>query len=563
MMRMGRPVMPAARPLLASLAMLALLSLWAAGGAEARSLRYAMKEEAQSLDPHFAHGEAAQVLIHMLYQGLTRLDETHRPRPLLALGWSAAEGSTLWRFYLREDVRFHDGRGLRADDVVFSVRRAAAESAPRAADLSHIAEISAQDERTVVVRTSRPDTLLPARLAWVPIMSRDWVVEQSRAHGVLSAESWDPTEAKTWHTDAAANGTGPYKLVSRHPGARTELVANPDYWRQRTDPRPLAFKSLIFLPLFDDRARLDALRRGAVDIVLDPPLGALEDDTFDRGAIRTARVERPESLLIGFDLRPGDHAWDDVSGANPFADVRVRQAVALSVDAEAMRKVFFAGGSLTSAMPVPPAVKGWSEELDPRPIPDLEKATALLADAGYPEGFSITLHCPDNGFPAIGATCRAMAAMLGQIGIETRTRSRPIERHLALLREGLSAFYLLPWTAAAYDSRQTLEALYHSEGGGYGAANHAGFSDELLDSMIETLSATSDRAEAARLLPEVWRQAMEPLVYVPLHHRADRWVSRRAFIVTPDGFGLPDFARADHLQPGAALEPDRPPATGP
>lgn len=549
---------------------------FAASPGEARTLRWSAERDAESLDPHHIGDATAETLIHQIYQGLSQLDEDHQPAPQLARGWSVSKNGRVWRFFLHSGVRFHDGRRLRADDVVFSIRRAARAPSSLVRDLRHIAVVTAANDLVVKITTRRPDALLPARLARVMIMSRDWVAAQSLATGRVPEPeteteieretrpkiSLDPISPIAWQAVNQANGTGPYKLVERYPGWKTELVANPDYWDSPNVVDP-AFKRLVFLPIADSERRLDALSNGDIDLVLDPPVGALKKRLISRPGLGAIDTVQPHSLMIGFDIAALDHEWDNISGANPFADKRVRQAIAMAVDAEAIRNVILRGRSLPSAMPVPPYVEGWSKKLGTPLAIDLEAAKVLLTEAGYGEGFSVTLHCPGDGYLGSKAICRAIVGMLGQVGIMVSVERQPIDRHMAVLNERLSAFFLLPWQSPTYDSRQALAGLYHTADGSHGDANFSGYSDQSLDAMIDRLNRSFEHDEAVNLMGKAWTQAMEPMVYVPLHHQIDTWVARRAFFIHADGAGLPDFSMADFAQPATGLEEAGVPHTGP
>ncbi len=542
-----------------------LLVLWIFAGhlgqADARTLRWTMASDAASVDPHMAADSATAMLVHQIYEGLSRFNEDHVPVPHLARGWSVDDSGLVWRFFLRTGVRFHDGRRLGADDVVFSIQRARTELTPRTADLSHIDKVVASNDLVVKIVTQRPDALLPARLTAVKIVSRDWVIEQERAIGLLEPGSLEDAALPSWQAVDSANGTGPYKLADRVPGKMTALVASPNYWGWE-DGNGSAFKRLEFRPLADAKSRMAALSSGSVDLVVDPLADAI-DRLKAPPSIRRVNSERAVSLLLGFNISSSDYYGDPEARANPFADKKVRQAIALAVDAEAIRNVILKGRSLPSAMPVARNVLGWSEELDSRQGVDLERAKDLLSEAGYGEGFSAKLHCPEDGYLGNEAICRAIVGMLGLVDVSVTLQRRPLTEHLTNLRNTQPDFFLLPWSTTTFDSRQALESLYHSSQETYGKANFTGFANPDLDARIQALSATFDREAAAADAIDVWQTATDALIYVPLHHQIETWVSRRAFKVGADGAGLPAFSTAGFASPVADLEEAGIPPTGP
>ncbi|MEM8915176.1 MAG: ABC transporter substrate-binding protein [Pseudomonadota bacterium] len=530
---------------------------------EARTLRWAAASDAVSLDPHTADDESARALIYQIYEGLTRIDENRQPKPLLARGWTVDETGLTWRFFLRAGVRFQDGRRLRADDVVFSLERALALESPLAVDFRHVSEVSEANDLVVKIVTSRPDALLPARLASVMVVSRDWLIENDLAakkaaqHGATADVPGDTN----WRPDNVANGTGPYKLVDRLVGISTTLVVNPDYWAT-PDARPPELRQIEFLPMPMRTDRAWALDSGKLDMVFDP--AGAEDKIQDRKPFaRVVDGETAQTLLLGFNTK--SHIEDGPYGAvqNPFVDPLVRRAIAKTVDAEAIRNVILGGKSLPSGLPIAPEVIGWADDLDQRLSVDLEGATELLAEAGYEAGFATTLHCPAEGYQGSDAICLAIMGMMAQVGIDVTIRRRPMDDHFALLREGRASFFLLPWSTTTFDSRQALEALYHTADGTYGGVNFSGHSDADLDHLIRQLGATFDADQAQELMADAWSRVLDDMVYVPLHHQINSWLVRKAFRVDADSTGLPFFTQAGYVTPAIGLDEIGLPPTGP
>src|SRR5690606_18427875 len=236
-----------------------------------------------------------------------------------------------------------------------------------------------------------------------------------------------------------ANGTGPYMLTSREPDVRSVLTRFDGHW----DEQP-AVSEIIYLPIKEAATRVAALLSGEVDIVQDVPVQDIERLSGTAGF----KVETgPENRIIYLGYKSGDEPLksSNVKDKNPFNDPRVREAMELAIDREAIKRVIMRGNSIPAGVAMPPFVNGWTEELDAFPAPDVAKAKALLAEAGYPDGFSVTLDTPNDRYVNDEAISQAVVGMLGQIGIKVTLASRPIAQHSPLILNSDTDFYLLGW----------------------------------------------------------------------------------------------------------------------
>ncbi len=201
-----------------------------------------------------------------------------------------------------------------------------------------------------------------------------------------------------------------------------------------------------------------------------------------------------------------DLEHDDVSGANPFADVRVRQAMNMAIDRDAIKQVVMRGQSQPTGVIMPPFVNGWTEELDAYSPPDLEGAKALMQEAGYGDGFTVTLHCPNDRYINDEAICQAAAGMFGRIGVRVNLEAQVKERHFPLIENLQTDFYLLGWGVPTFDSEYVFNFLVHTRDDTYGSYNAIRFSDAELDRKIEQLATMTDIEARNDQIAEIWSE---------------------------------------------------------
>ncbi|MCE3249301.1 MAG: transporter substrate-binding protein, partial [Geminicoccaceae bacterium] len=439
-----------------------------------------------------------------MYETLTVIDADLSLRPVLATSWQLID-PTRWRFELRQGVSFHDGTPLSAGDAVFSIERARAEGSELATYTSSIAAVTAVDDDTVEIATRHPDMLLPVNLRQIAILSKAW----AERHGIANARPYAQGAPPLDH----ANGTGPFMLESHETGRRTVLVRNPHWWGSAEFPHNL--DRIVWSIVPGPKERLALLLSGQTDFIQDPPLEALSSIRSRRG-LRLAETGELRVLLLGMNQGTPELHSGDVAGANPFKDKRVRQALYQAIDIDAIRDDVMAGLAIPTAITVPPGVNGYAPELDQRLPYDLERAKALLAEAGYAEGFGVTLDCPNNRNLNDEAICRAVAFQLGAIGIRVKVDAQPKEVHFAKLFERRTDFYLLGYLTPSFDSALHLRELYHSQAGRWGAT---GYANPALDALIERVDATLITYARDALIEEAWRIILGDVIVIPLHRQ--------------------------------------------
>lgn len=486
-----------------------------AGAANAETLRWARAGDSLTLDPHAQNEGPTHTLAHQMYEGLLQRDMTGQIIPALATDWAPhSDDPTIWVFNLREGVTFHDGAEFNADDVVFSLNRAMSETSSMKELLASVAEVIKVDDLTVHVRTEGPNPLFPSNLTNLFMMDQGW----AEANNVVAVQ--DIASGEDSFAARNANGTGAYVLESREPDVRTVLTANPNYWGIGTFP--LEVTEIVYTPIQSSATRVAALLSGEVDMIQDVPVQDLER-VGDSDGLQVVTAAQNRTIFLGMNQGNDDLMHDSVEGANPFADVRVRQAMNIAINRDAIRQVVMRGQSAPTGVIMPPFVNGWTEALDAHPAHDVDAANALMAEAGYGDGFSVTLNCPNDRYVNDEGICQAAVGMLAQIGIEVNLEALPKAQHFPLIQNQTTEFYMLGWGVPTFDSEYIFNFLVHSTTDEYGSWNNTGYSNAEIDDMIVSLASETDLEARNASIAEIWAQVQEDVLYVPIHNQVLNW----------------------------------------
>lgn len=483
-----------------------------------KALRVASAFDPQTMDPH-----ALALLYHsrvafQIYEFLVNRDQDFALEPALATSWSALDPTT-WRFLLRPGVVFHDGTPFNADDAVFSIERALAKPSQRAFLLSGVKAVRKVDAHTIDIVTAQPDAVLPEKLQFVAMMSRAWC----ERHGVERAQDWNGKQ----ETFAVrnANGTGPFKLGRYEPDVGAVLERHAGWWGANgDDKRNGNLDEVSFVSIRSDATRLAALASGEVDLVLDPPF---QDVARLKTDPRLALTQTTDigTQYFSFDQARPELEWSDVKGRNPFKDLRVRRAVAHAVNVELIVQKVLRGQATPTGALLSPRVDGALPELEARLPHDPAKARALLNEAGYPDGFAVTLDCVNIAFRE--NVCQAAAAMLTQVGIRTTLRASPTNQFFPKLSQGSASFIEYGWTPNV-DAWPTLNALLRTfDPAGSGTFNAGRYSNPKLDALIDAVRIEPDLTKRRAMVGTVLRLAAEEMAYLPLYRRTLTWAMRK------------------------------------
>ena len=491
-----------------------LAALWV-GMAAAAPLRWAAQNDILTLDPHAQDHTTSNAIGTHIYEGLTRLGQNYRPEPSLATKWTYLS-QTQVRFDLRRGVKFHDGSPFTADDVVFSFGRITQPQGTKQTYVSGIKEVKKIDDYTVDFILEAPTPMLLQNIISFPIMNKAWATKNN----TTSTQDYKAKEEN--FASRNANGTGPYKLVSWQPDQAVKLTINKDWW----DKNAGNVTELSYLPIKSAPTRVAALLSGDVDIVTDLP----PQDFFklkEDGKVKL--LEGAEIRTIFFVMDEGSEELRDsnVKGRNPFKDRRVREALNLALDREAIKRSIMRGLSVPAALMVPPGVNGYDAALDAPIKPDLDKARKLLAEAGYPQGFEVPLHCPNNRYVNDEQVCQAAVSMWAKIGVKVRLIGAPFATHSQTFQRGEAAFYMLGWGVSTYDALYAMQAWGHTHtNGADGNFNFGKVSDATLDALIQKIKFEPDVPKRNALIREALLRIRDESLFIPIHHQIRPWAMK-------------------------------------
>ncbi|KAF1021202.1 MAG: Heme-binding protein A [Paracidovorax wautersii] len=508
-------------------------ALWMGSAAQAETLRWARSTDASTLDPHALNNGPNHNLLHQIYEPLIIRTADGKLQPTLATSWKLTSDPTVWEFKLRQGVKFHDGAAFTADDVVFSLQRARSPNSDMRSLLVSITDVVKVDPSTIQIKTSGPNPLLPDSLINIQILNAAW----AKAHN--AEQPPNATAKEEGYATRHVNGTGPYVLVSREQDSRTVLKLFPQYWGR--GQFPLEIDELVYLPIKSPATRVSARLSGEVDFVQDLPIQDIarlkEDPRF-----RVNQASENRTIFLGLNVGTEPLKYADVKDKNPLADLRVRQAFQLAIDRNAIQRAVMRGLSVPTNIISPPFVHGYEKEFAVVGKTDVEQAKKLLADAGYPNGFGITLHCTNDRYLNDEAICQAVAGFLGRIGVKTTVASRPLAIQTAAINGQDTDFYLYGWGVPTYDSAYIFDYLVHTRGkNARGSTNATRYSNAEVDQQIVSLASEGDTVKRDATIKSIWTTVQKELIYLPLHDQIQTYAMVRKFDIPVNPSNTPYF----------------------
>lgn len=496
--------------------------------AAAKEFTWAGKTDPQTMDPHAVSSAPVLGFLNNVYDGLVRMSKDMKIEPSLAESWEPIGQGDGWRFNLRQGVTFHDGAAFDADDVLFSYERASDESSDVRSWFSPVTEVRVVDDYTVEFYTNAPNPLFPASIANWMMMDRGWAEANNAAR---------PDKESGNFATLNVNGTGAFKLEERQPGLTTVLSPNANWW----DEAEHNITKATFTPIQNPATAVAALLSGDIDFVEPVPIQDAARLDADPN-VNVIRGIETRTIMLGFSheadtLKYGANAGDP----NPFQDVRVREAVAKAINVDAILQTIWRGSAQPASQLVTPALSGFSETNADRPAFDLAGAKALMADAGYADGFGFGLKCPNDRYPNDEAVCQAITAMLAQIGIDVELDAMPVSNYWPELRADNFDMYLLGWSpGGSLDHEHPLRFLASTPNAEkkLGSWNFGGYSNARLDEALPSILSEIDPAKRQALIDEVTGLYQDEVAYVPLYVQPLVWGTRSNIDLTqrPDNF---------------------------
>ena len=489
--------------------------------ATAAEFTIGLKSEPSSIDPHYHNLGPNNAFSTHIFGTLVGSDQNQQHYPDLAVSWKPISDTT-WEFKLRKGVKWHDGTPFSADDVMFTVERA--QNVPNSPS-SFVTYLKGKtfkkiDDHTIHIETAKPYPLMPNDMTTVKI---------------ISAKAGKGASTEDYNSGKATIGTGPYKFVEWVPGDRIVLERNDGYFGDKA-----AFDRIVFKPIKSGPARIAALLAGDVDFIDNvPPLDVARLKQNSDVKLSSGPSNRVIYLHMDQFRENSPHitAKDGGPIKNPLMDVRVRKAISMAINRDAIVARVMEGVAVKAGQLLPAGFHGVSDKMKPENY-DPEKAKALLAEAGYPDGFKMTIHGPNDRYINDAKIAEALAQMLSRVGIdasvETMTKAVYFKRASSGGENGLPefSFMVLGWGAGSGEASSPLKALLHSydKSKGMGAANRGRHSDAAVDSLIQKALATVDADARGALLAEATEKAVgENYGVIPLHYQVNTWAAKQGY----------------------------------
>jgi peptide/nickel transport system substrate-binding protein len=499
-------------------ALVVVIALGAGETSLAKTLRWANRGDPQTTDPHSQNEGLTNNVNELVYEFLISRDKELKLIPKLAVSWERLNDLT-WRIHLRPGVKFHDGTPFTADDVVFSYERARAETSQLRVYANAAGMPKKVDDLTVDFTTNGPNPIELEHMATINIMSKAWC-EKNKA-----VKPQDYKAKEDMITAHQANGTGPFMLKSREPDVKTVLVKNPNWWGIKEGKFEGNVDEIVFTPIGSDATRLAALISGDVDIINDAPPADVPR-LKQTPNIKVLEGVENRVVFIGMDQNRDELLYSNVKGKNPFKDKRVRQALYQAIDIDMLHKTTMRGlSNPTGAMLPAPAQS--TPELEARLPYDPAAAKKLLADAGYPGGFEVTLDCPNNRYVNDERICLALAAMWAQIGLNTKVNTMPRANYFPKLEKLDTSLYMLGWGGGATDAIFILQPVLSTYSGkGDGDYNYGRYTNANLDALVAKVKVDMNPASRLSEIRDALASQKQEINHLPLHRQVIPWATR-------------------------------------
>jgi peptide/nickel transport system substrate-binding protein len=508
------------RSLRAAIVAFAALAALAAG-AKDREVAIGLQAAITSIDPHYHNLTPNNGMLMHIFESLIVRDPNGKLVPALATSWRSIDELT-WEFKLRHDVKWHDGSPFTAEDVVFTLKRVPnVPNSPSsfATFTKPIVDVKVIDPYTIQFRTAAPHVLLPSDMASVAIVSKK--------HG-------EGATTEDYNSGKAAIGTGPYKLVEYVPNARIVLKANYGYWGGEQPWDKVTFKILT-----NPAARVAALLSGDVQMIETVPTSDIaqlaKDKRFSLADKVTNRLiyvhlnqstEKAPPYVFAKDGKPLDK--------NPFRDPRVRKALSIAINREAIDQRIMEGKAVPASQMLPDSFPGTSRKLK-APKYDPEGAKKLLAEAGYPNGFALTIFGPNNRYINDDKIAQAIAQFYSRIGIDAKVETMPSSVYFTRATKLEFGYMLLGWGTESMEQGSGLRSLLatYDPAHGMGVNNRGRYSNPEFDKVLTEALNTMDDARRYAMIAHAAEIAFNDTALIPIHYEVSTWGTAAGYRYTP------------------------------
>jgi peptide/nickel transport system substrate-binding protein len=485
--------------------------------AAAQDLKIGLAAEPSAMDPHYHNLTPNNGLLGNLFERLVEFDEKDQLVPSLAESWKTIDDKT-WEFKLRKNVKWHDGTPFTADDVVFTFERAPNVPNSPSSFASSIKgkTIKKIDDHTVQLSTAAPHPLMPHDLQSILIVSK---------------KVGEGAKTEDYNSGKAAIGTGPFKFGAFVPGDRIEMVRNDDYWGAKSPWGKATFK-----PIKSGPSRVAALLAGDVDVIEDVPTPDVERLKKDP-KVSIAQATSRRVIYFHMDQFRDETPFITAKGGskikNPLKDLKVRQALSKAINRDAIVSRVMEGVAIPAGQLMADQFAGVSKTLKPVAY-DPEGAKKLLAEAGFPNGFKMTIHGPNGRYVNDVKIAEAAAQMFTRIGVETTIEMLPPATFFTRASAGAAgqpefSFILVGWSADTGENSSAIKPLLGTfdKDKGTGTANRGRYSNAAVDKLVADALATVDDTKRNALLAEATDLAIADAGLIPSHFQISTWATRK------------------------------------
>jgi len=488
-----------------------------------------------SMDPHLYTLTPNSALAQHVFDNLVHRDAQARLVPGLAESWKLVDDST-WEFRLRQGVTFHNGASFTAADVTYTidhVPRVVNSPGSFAVFTKAIQGMEVMDPHTIRFRTAGTYPLLPADLSQIAII---W-------HGL-----GENNLTSDFNSGRAAIGTGPFRLIAYRHGDRVELERNDRYWGEAP-----AWQRVNYRIISNDGARVAALRAGDVSFIDSVPTGDLVRLRTEPRVMMSETVSL-RSIYLRSDFRTETPYVSGPNGealaVNPLRDLRVRQALSVAINRTAIAERTMSGAAIPSGQFMPPGLYGHAADLPP-PTHDPERARHLLAEAGFPQGFTITLLASNDRYINDAQVAQSIGQMWTRIGVRTKVDVLPFAALVQRTTRLDSSMSLGGWANSNGEPSSGLRGLLGTRDmdRGWGTVNRTAYSNPGFDAVLARAMGTADDEAREALMQEATRIAARDVAWIPLHIQKNIWAMRQGLTHTP---------RADEMTLAQDVRPARP-----
>ena len=472
-----------------------------------------------SIDPHYHNLGPNNSIANFVFEPLVKFDSQFHPVPGLAASWRAIDANT-WEFKLQPDAKFHDGTPFTADDVAFTFGRIPQvlnSPSSFAFATKPVVKFDILDPHTIRMTTAVPAPLFPL------IVTAPMIVSRKYGEGATTAD---------YNSGKAAIGTGPYKLVAAALGDRVTFKRNDNWWDGKSP-----YETVIYRMIPNDASRSAALQAGDVDVIDQVP-------TRDVASLRTnpklAILSAPGQRLIYLyvDYREQSPGVTDLEGKpipNPMLDVRVRRALSIAINRNGIRDRIMDGFSAPTAQLMPEGASGYDATIKPDAY-DTEGAKKLLAEAGYPHGFAITLQGPNDRYINDRSIVEAIAQMWTRAGLKVTVDTKPASMFFAAAARDELGISLTGWASDTGEASSNLITILASSNPakGRGAVlRPSHYANPKVDEWVERAIATPDETAREALYREVTRIGTDDEAFIAIHHQVNVYAMRQGLPFHP------------------------------